>query len=1245
MSQKYIGISPYDEDEQFEFVGRTEETWALYDRISRNDYTVYYAASGEGKSSLIKAGLLPILRRRDYFPVYIVFEDKELRDISMISKVVLTRIKSEIEKRKASYEEIVWEQSDWSKSYFSKEQSQMFEKSLWWKLRNYCFKKKNGTELKPLLIFDQFEEVFTKANYVWTDAFFGWLEEISTDYVPESLSTVNTLGSEIPTQKNFKALFSFRTEYLGDLDYWCVQKHFLPSLQENRMCLKPLTPKGAMEVINLNKEVLAPYTDKIISGCVEPGSKTDNQELPCVYALVLSVVCKTLSEASEKEKSTFLENLNNNQSAIDDILFKFYTEKLKEAGLDYVKDIEIISAIEDALVNENGKRSRRETEEPMMQPIAKWIKQLCKKENGLIKIIGSNMLKDKVVYTVEFPHDRLCNAINIARKERQNRVAEKVTRQKEWMQFGIISIVFGFVAYIISNSLNEISIIKSLISILYNNNKLLEVFKTFCFENSNSFNDFILSSIPLYRPKIISINFAEQFSTAFLVLFLLIFTPVLTILFSYNRNKKTSIFALSLSAISTIVFGLLLLKNIYINFEQGYAPTITFMGCIISFILLIYFYRRSYSKRIRNNYVNNNSLSLWPLWGGIIIIAIYIFYLTLTDLSFGISEPIDSFWGVFVLPLFYTLFIRDFFHVETKVKSKQFRLLVFGLISLLLFVVFFYFSNISQYISLWQEYGILLTVILFSIYFGTFIYSLWSAKTNNRYYVLSKTKIVFMLQGCMIASLLSFFLSLGYNPFKIPLGAVVKVYSWRTVLAKSDINGKTKFGVLSAQGDTIIPYIINFGNNDTLSSYKINDFMRNGQVKVQIKKKCHKLLSSVFSNSDSSLVWSNKDSISASIITTPTLEEHLYRKVSENLSSNATLEDSIDYYSSKLFVEIRNANIKWLLTGEDYNIRSLPSLSILQESQQKALNKSIHRFIERKDSLQGEQREIDLIMEDQDLVDLQCSLVRSFILCMLEDRCRHQDMLELFSLHSEYLFAFFPYLQNVSSVKKFTVNSETISICSDDIYNKKAFAWYYFFNGLCALDEMYNNDLLKMTYDICLDPKKLLDECMKVKKLNDDYSKVSDFIDNYRKGKNNKSNIFDIAKVYLKMRTPDYYQSMKSELGFDAIIPQYIRANEQFDIFKESVITQILPILEKRPYGLYNNCLEQICRNILKVSAFRGYDVEKEVNRINAYTANKDSIYIQLNALIDQKKTTSKFLKLHKESQANLDSIIRYLQK
>ena len=93
MEQKYIGIAPYDENSDFEFAGRTEETWALYDRIVRNDYTVYYAASGEGKSSLIRAGLIPILRRRNYSPVYIVFKDEELGDIDSIKDVINNRIK------------------------------------------------------------------------------------------------------------------------------------------------------------------------------------------------------------------------------------------------------------------------------------------------------------------------------------------------------------------------------------------------------------------------------------------------------------------------------------------------------------------------------------------------------------------------------------------------------------------------------------------------------------------------------------------------------------------------------------------------------------------------------------------------------------------------------------------------------------------------------------------------------------------------------------------------------------------------------------------------------------------------------------------------------------------------------------------------------------------------------------------------------------------------------------------------
>ena len=188
------------------------------------------------------------------------------------------------------------------KSRFDTETSENLKDNLWWRIRNYCFKR-GDTELKPLFIFDQFEEVFTKASYEWTDRFFTWLEEISTDYLPGLLrESVNSWGVDVPTQKNFKALFSFRTEYLGDLDYWSVQKHFIPSLQENRMCLKPLTPKGARDVINLNESSLGKYADKIIDGCAEAKTNINSDDQPCVYALILSVVCQTLSEIPDKER-------------------------------------------------------------------------------------------------------------------------------------------------------------------------------------------------------------------------------------------------------------------------------------------------------------------------------------------------------------------------------------------------------------------------------------------------------------------------------------------------------------------------------------------------------------------------------------------------------------------------------------------------------------------------------------------------------------------------------------------------------------------------------------------------------------------------------------------------------------------------------------------------------------------------------------------------------------------------------
>ena len=782
MEHKYIGIIPYDENSDFEFVGRTEETWSLYDRIARNDYTVYYAATGEGKSSLIRAGLLPILRRRNYFPVYIVFEDKELIDIDSIEDIINIRIKIEGKKHNVSYE-----QSRWSKSFFTPTLSEELSSNLWWKLRNYCFKQEDK-EMKPLFIFDQFEEVFTKANYEWTDRFFSWLEEISIDYVPNSLR--DKIRGEIPVQKDFKALFSFRTEYLGDLDYWCVQKHFIPSLQENRMCLKPLTPNGASEVISLNG-ALRKYTDKIIQGCAELGNNISNENQPCVYALILSVVCQTLSEMSDDERDSFLESLKSNQdNTIDDILLRFYKKKLKEAGLNYAKDEKIIADIEDALVDEKGKRSRRDTNEPSLLPLKEWIERLCDKKNGLIKEVGRKDVNGEIVKTVEFPHDRLCRAIDSSRKERQGKIEWKLKRQCEWMQFGIIAAVVGVIASLWNISM---PMIKNVIIGFLSDSKSV----------ANQFiSNFLCDTPSVLKNK----SLDEGFSCLSLMVLLALFIPLIAI-FIVRKTKKWQIISSLISFIGSLLFGLLWLRGRDISFTSDFisiSVVVGFFVCIACLSVSLFRLKYLFSKNVRN--IQDISHSFWPLWGGYFLFACYLFYEFLYRTTFGINEPVDSSWALLALPMLYILWAMGFFCMKIYDEKKKKNLWVYFVAVFVILSLLLTISFIPHYNTFRRTYGFLSSVVLIVLFVALSIGVLRITESSSKYYIFSTVKKMFAIILGVAVILITFFLNLGYNPFVIVPHSVCYVSSWRIAVVQ---NQDSLLGVIyPINGDTIIPCCI-----------------------------------------------------------------------------------------------------------------------------------------------------------------------------------------------------------------------------------------------------------------------------------------------------------------------------------------------------------------------------------------------------------------------------------------------------
>ena len=62
MTQRpYLGLRPFDYPDQRFFFGRQEQIYALYRLIDRSRFVSVVGSSGSGKSSLVRAGLLPLL--------------------------------------------------------------------------------------------------------------------------------------------------------------------------------------------------------------------------------------------------------------------------------------------------------------------------------------------------------------------------------------------------------------------------------------------------------------------------------------------------------------------------------------------------------------------------------------------------------------------------------------------------------------------------------------------------------------------------------------------------------------------------------------------------------------------------------------------------------------------------------------------------------------------------------------------------------------------------------------------------------------------------------------------------------------------------------------------------------------------------------------------------------------------------------------------------------------------------------
>lgn len=86
----YVGPRPFEEDNEKIFFGRGREARDLLSLVIANNTVLVYAQSGVSKTSLLNAGLIPLMRKNqfDVFPVVRVkgtpLENIKTEDISNI---------------------------------------------------------------------------------------------------------------------------------------------------------------------------------------------------------------------------------------------------------------------------------------------------------------------------------------------------------------------------------------------------------------------------------------------------------------------------------------------------------------------------------------------------------------------------------------------------------------------------------------------------------------------------------------------------------------------------------------------------------------------------------------------------------------------------------------------------------------------------------------------------------------------------------------------------------------------------------------------------------------------------------------------------------------------------------------------------------------------------------------------------------------------------------------------------------
>ena len=404
------GLDPFDETERAYFHGRAAESEELLRLVRRELLTVLFGRSGLGKTSLLKAGLFPLLRGEDYLPVYLRLDHADrapdLRE--QIFRALQEACDADrVQAARPAEDESLW-------SFFHRRDAEF------WSERN--------RPVTPVIVFDQFEEIFTLGQESRSAAFLAELGDLVENRTPDAVRQALEADPTAARRFDFKRstaklVLSFREDFLAEME---GLKERMPSLMHNRFRLLAMSGVQAYEVIicagghlvgdDVARRILR------LAWKNEPSPPVDRSDFSRIEIdpALLSVVCSELNHKRQQAEPP-LERITPEllEGADREILSGFYERGMADL------DPGVRAFVEDELITDQGYRDSYPLEDALAHGIP---------SEAIDALIRRRLLRvdeRQSVRRLELTHDVLARVVKESRDSRRAREAEEAARAAE----------------------------------------------------------------------------------------------------------------------------------------------------------------------------------------------------------------------------------------------------------------------------------------------------------------------------------------------------------------------------------------------------------------------------------------------------------------------------------------------------------------------------------------------------------------------------------------------------------------------------------------------------------------------------------------------------------------------------------------------------------------------------------------------------------------------------------------------